>query len=583
MKTKKAMALTLCMLMAGTTVACGKTVEEFDGSKTQIFVQVFNGGYGTQFVDAAGARFEELYKDYELNGRVGVEVVCNPVEETGTAMMNNIAVNTNDVFFVEQGYYSEFRNSKDILEITDILTEKLTAYGEDVSIADKMTQAQRDYYGQDGKYYGLSWTENFEGFIIDEDLFYQQGFYYTKERDDNLSASAANTLITAPVQKNTEGEYATLVTENGGTYWKTNNGEYLSKGPDGVYGTYDDGQAATYDEFFALCDYIKTESDGVTPVIMLGKGLDGGLNWLYQQLCADYEGQEAKLSSTFSGTSNYIVESINADGSVTLKEPTEISVENHMEVYKTAGKYYAATFLEKLLSGNGMNYFNTRTFQSTTTQYLAQEYFVYSIKDAEKYAFLFDGVWWENEATETIATMNERFGGADNKYAKENRNFKQYSLPKATREKVGEKTTFYDNHKMLAGVRTGLGDKEEICKKFFQFCFTEESNREFNRISSIPRPLAYTLTADDKAQMSSYGRSLYELYSQDNVEVCYPMSNTDFYLDNMQIATTMAFANTRINNIDYNSFSAIFKDYKFTAKDYFNGIYERVNGLLTVK
>ena len=79
-RSKKMLALLLCATSLGSTFAfgaCGdKQVEEFDDSKSQLFVKYYNGGAGRAWIDEVVANFEADYADVSFEeGKKGVEML----------------------------------------------------------------------------------------------------------------------------------------------------------------------------------------------------------------------------------------------------------------------------------------------------------------------------------------------------------------------------------------------------------------------------------------------------------------------------------------------------------------------------
>ncbi|MBR2375952.1 MAG: hypothetical protein IKA88_06660 [Clostridia bacterium] len=583
---KSALCMTICASTVLGVAACGPKKESYDSTKTQLFVQTYAGGYGTAWIDRVGDRFEAMYADYKVGEKVGVEIIPVPTTELGSGVDNHWITNTNEIFFLEQTIYHRMQEKGRFLDITDIMTEKLTAYGEDKSIAEKMDPTLAEYYNEGTatapKYYALNYSNSYEGIIYDEDMFYQSGFYFTKEVDEARKTNAwTNTedyLITPNTQKGADGNYAQLTTVGETVYYKTTSGEYLSHGPDGEYGTRDDGQAATYSEFFALCDYMKDEH-GVTPIIMAGKAVTGYLAWLARQLIADFEGEEQmRMNLEFEGTSKLLID-VDAEGNVTKLSETELNDENRLTQYKSAGRYYALKFMEKLFTNGGQKYMNARSFADSVDQIRAQEYFVYSAKDNEKYAFSVDGCWWENEAESTINTMASNFG---DQYAKANRRFRVLSLPKATNEQIGQKSTFYEGHNFCGFIRSDIAtEKVEIAKKFFQFCFTDESNSEFTAYTGVTRPFAYDIKEEHKSAMSFFAKDAMALKASKNVDIMYPAPDSAYYIRNYDMITGLGFYASHVDGTDYSSLLEMFRTKGFSAETIFNGIYTRAQNELS--
>ena len=577
----------LCFVLLCSLSGCGgKVIQSYDKDKVQLFVQTYDGGFGQEWMNDVKERFEAKYADYTLGDKKGVEVVIDPRIEIGNELPAKIQVTKNEIFFTEICNYFNLKNEGILLDVTDVLTEKLTEYGESKSIAEKLPDNLRNYYGleENGSihYYGLTYANAFSGFVYDEDLFYQNGFYYKRP---SSSESTIKDRLIRPItadQKNTAGNYAELVMEDGQNYYKTVLGDYLSTGPDGKYGTSDDGQPATYADMFALCDYmIDPNGDGnmsdalvTSPFMWLGKNNAGYLGWMFSQLVADYEGAEQmQLHFSFDGVAKNLI-TVDDSGKITELPDLELEPGKELEMYQSAGIYYAAKFFEKIYSND--YYANPFYCQSGSNDHLtAQDRFINSIASDKKFAFLFDGIWWQHEAEDAFATMEEK----DSAYAKKNRNFKLLSMPKATPDKVGEGATYADTNYTLAFIRKDIGEKEEIAKKFLQFCFTEESNRKFNQITGVPRDLDYELTQEEYQSLDAFSQSVYDLVKNgsEGGGVVYPFSNNAFFKRKSQsLISWSSMYKAYIDGTKYDNLLEMFRTKHFTAEQVFHGVYARV-------
>ena len=193
--------------------------QEADETKAQLYISNFNGGYGSVFLTKAIKRFCEMYKDTEfLPGTKGVQIWI----DTHKGIKADSMVDSRDeIYFLENMNYYDMLYSGHLLDITDIATEKLTAYGETQSIEDKIPQTYRDYFKtSQGKYYALPHYISGYHITYDIDLMDKNALFLSDEGEFNCTSSSTN----------------------------------LSSGPDGQKGTYDDGLPATYAEFYELCD-----------------------------------------------------------------------------------------------------------------------------------------------------------------------------------------------------------------------------------------------------------------------------------------------------------------------------------------
>ena len=511
-KTRKILSTFMAMSMVASVVAnfaaCGGVgpgIEQIDQGRTQLYVLNFNGGFGDKWLKDIKAEFEALHANnsYE-NGKKGVQIILNSGKKLGNDIEQDLLEATDEIYFTE--YVSPLYDyiSKDyLLDITDIVTETLP--GEDRSIEDKMSQTQRDFLKVDftnsgnTKYYAIPHYSIYTGIIYDIDLFEEQGLYLLKDGGYSIPGAFFN------------GEYI-------------GSGE-LSNGPDGQAGTYDDGMPATYDEFFALCDYM-VKNKGVIPFNWFGK--QGAIYHgnLVNSMHADYEGMEQmRLNFTLDGTAKNLV-SVDASGNVTDLPDLEITNENGYELAAQGGYYYALKFMEQVITGEG--YHNaTKTGSLTYTHLQAQSDYLYSSYRQSPIAFLIEGTWWENEASDTFEAM------AQFSLGKYDRRFGMLPFPKATSDKIGEKFTVYDGKTAFGFIAKNTPkEKHELAKEFLQFCYTDDKLADFSVKTNSFRDLDYTLTGEQQAQLSGFGKYLYDVKASGNLDIVYPFTTTTKFVDN---------------------------------------------------
>ena len=126
-------SIMLALVMAFSVLVpmgCSTTEREFDKTKTQLYINIFDGGLGSEWSTIVGKRFEEKYKDWEgVNGKIGVEVVPVATKDTGS---DTIAAGirsgtiTGDIFANMNGYQDWARLYPDLCEdLTVIANEKI--------------------------------------------------------------------------------------------------------------------------------------------------------------------------------------------------------------------------------------------------------------------------------------------------------------------------------------------------------------------------------------------------------------------------------------------------------------------------
>lgn len=562
---KRCSLLLAVLLLIGSAAftACNREEGlEIDTSKTQLYVSNYTGGYGNEWLTSAVDRFQQKYAETEFeagSGKKGVQVVVLDGKETGTVVFNTMRASSAEVFFTEGVYASDFVNAGLVADITDIVTEDLTMYGESGSIEDKLTDAQKDYFGmvENGQthYYMVPHYQSFRGLVYDVDLFDEEKLFIAK------NGAPSETLQTG-------GTFS-------GTYVFTNEAGDRSAGPDKLYGTSDDGLPATYEEFYALAD--KMGSKGITPV-----SYAGSVQVYYDDFLTALEADDAGLNDmmanyTFSGTVDSIVDisTVKSDGTYQLADPVEMNNRNGYLMARLEGKYNALKFTERLVTGGKYGpYFSTDCF-SSVSHIENQNNFLYGRFGGDKHiGMIVEGCFWENEADPTFRSMANRYGAEAGRYE---RRFAIMPYPKATLDKVGEPLTLVDSLMSAGFIKAGLAEeKTELAKLFLQFLNTDESLREFNVLTGAPKSLEYELTDADKDQLSYFGNSLIELRNAENVDIVYPCSSNSIYRSN----PANFFSSTEWNGISegvpYSDPQKLMNDKGKSAYDMFLGISNRV-------
>ena len=263
---KRLYGLCLVLLAMFALTGCRDSAEVIGGEaiqydKTQLYVSNFNGGVGTEWLREVKKRYEELHADdvYE-EGKKGVQILIDPHKNNGFNMISTFAGSTNDVLFNEYIRYNDWVAKDLFLDITDVV--KSTCEGETETIESKLYEEQQSFLQKNGKYYALPHYSVYQGLMYNIDLFEKKGLYFAKDPDNG----------------------------NDGFVVK---GEEKSCGPDGIYGTSDDGLPSSYEEFFKLCDYMVQR--GVTPFVWTGQHANDYYTYLMNALYQTYEGKEDTL------------------------------------------------------------------------------------------------------------------------------------------------------------------------------------------------------------------------------------------------------------------------------------------------
>lgn len=356
----KGLALVSAVVLSLGIAGCGG-MRGIDPNKTQLYVGLYNGGWGSDWLDDAKARFEAEYQDYQV-------IITKLKDEYEYATLkNNIATDFNDMYITACSYYN-YINDDQILDITDAVREDMADLGEPGNtVESKMDEEHRSFYKTaDDKYYAVPFGSSIWGLNYDVDLFEEQELFI---------ASSDGT-----------GRNITWTTGKEGAAAK-------SAGRDGKTGTYDDGCPVTWADFQALLR--RMQQRNITPFIY--SNLNGYRSQTLLSLWADSEGRENfEKIKTLSGTfTDY------TGTEQTLSEDTGYRI-NLMQ-----GKYNAVEFAAYITS-NGYIDGNSGTFTFTETQdqYIDSRH-SQSIGNGNRIAFLIDGGHWYNEDEAYIELTNQ--------------------------------------------------------------------------------------------------------------------------------------------------------------------------------
>ncbi len=490
---KKILVGTLAFISAFSAVGavgCSRGGEAVDKSKTQLYVATFDGGFGSSWMDAVEKRFEEKYANVSFeSGKTGVQIIAKPERDmTNDTLISKLSGMTHEVIFTEAVSYYELQSRGLLYDISEAVTKPINwdfingkvdeSDPETKSIQEKMTNgAHKDYFGADGKYYGLPFYEATYGIVYDIDLFEKNKLYFREDGTDFIRKST----------------------------------DKRSKGPDGVAGTSDDGLPATYADFFKLCDYMVNMN--VTPITWNGVA-PSYVNALVESLQADYEGEEQmRINYTANGTATNLIKEFDANGNPVL-ESEDITEENgYLTWTRQAGKYYGLKFAEQLTQNT--NYYDIgKVISSGYMQTDAQNALIMDrfIQGKKPVAMLIDGSWWLNESKSSFAAAEQRFGA---EAGLQGRKFGLMPLPKATEDKVGEGYSVMEVNSSICFVRGNVDKKKDaLIKEFIQFCHTEESLREFTSITYTTKPFEYEMTDAEIEAMPYWGQEMYKLHEE---------------------------------------------------------------------
>ncbi len=507
--------------------------------KTQLYLTNFDGGVGSEWLTPLIKAFEESEKDnsYE-DGKKGVQVQLVTTKENGKTMASTFKGSTIDVMFNEYIPYNSYVSKGNFLAIDDVVTENNP--NDSKKIADKMSEEEKSSLtAYDGHYYAIPHYQVYCGIVYDKDLFADEKLYFA----DNE--------------------------ENGNNGFVLSATDKRSCGPDGVYGSDDDGLPSSYEEFYSLCDYMVEK--GITPFIWTGQYAADYTFYLVESMSQTFAGKEEySYNYTFDskGKTANIITSFNGDTPVVEKK--SITPSSGYLLRQEEGKYYGLQFLEKILSNTDYSNSLSRTGSTTHSHTDAQQDYLLSKPENKPIAMLLDGTWWENEAKNSgaIADMEKTYN-----IKEKDRNFGFMALPSKltgrVKEGEGSKSVFADYISSYAVINANIDEsKAPLAKNFLRFCYSDSWLESFTETTGIARGLTYSMSETSLSNMTPFAQSAWKMHLES--DSIYTHSSSKIFVNN-ESTLTNEFWNSTIGSEKHERPFTPLKGGK-TAKEYFLGM-----------
>ena len=527
---KKIFAVALSLLSVF-GLGCGGTPEGGDGhvmrrDKEQIYVQVYDGGHGTdwvwKFVEAFNEEtaFDEGYQIWPVFSKFNEQQIISTI---GTDQYRMYI--SSPCAFVSPIYADKMADLSDILD-------DYAGPGETRTIGEKMLrkEAFQEIYSKNGQgLYAMPFAESVMSFLYDHNVFLENGWYsFATEAADGAA------LREAGFEYSGSGDNLVVTTAPAGTNYEAGD-RILSKGKDGKYGTYDDGQPVTEEDWQDLLDEIAASGSYRYPLTWSG-AVAPYVNNAFAAIFAQYSGME-DFTTYFrfdsKGREVELIEGIEKsdvkyDGAryqyyVDYDQSNKVRrtidpATNGMDVYKMEGIIKAYEFMHKYMNYNNPDaakYINKKGAENSNSQYDTQNQFILGAARENNAnnplsAMLFEGAWWEYEAKTMFDNLN-LYGKNEYRYML----FPDLEGQKMQKSAVScEETGIYfltkdDNAKRL-----------NVTKSFLKFLLRDENMRYFTRQTGSILPYRYEMTEEDLAAMTPFARNVRELYyDEENIEI----------------------------------------------------------------
>lgn len=465
---KLAKVIAVCCAVMLSLSMFGGCLKEDDGgiklnpNKETINISMFVGGFGTEYMKKIINTWNEEHQDSKYQFNIGRE--HQDTAATAEEKINSGVVEADIYVNDDPNIYGLVNGGKllDLGEVWDSSSDGITfrkrLRGDDAKLFEEICT------GKDGKIYAMPWTQGVTGMLYDRDFFEEEGW-----------------LLTDPT------------TENG-----------LTKGTDGIEGTFDDGLPQTMTEFKALCEDI---SDGFWPFIV--SDIVNPTNETIDAIMARYIGVESFITSyTLDG--NYTDP---ATGQVTKMTPKDGWKFNSLNV----GLKKAFEFLEDFLYND-----DYRDVDEVGIDHIAQgEKFLFS-HEFTRIAMFFDGCWWLNEKSAAFASDVQRHGAKWSAYNRDIRFMPTPVYEGATDSLQGKSVFVTNNVGTIFAVKSDDEEKNAEIIAFLKNLVTDRSLKEFISATNCMTAYKCTLSKEELAKLTPYAQSVYETMNSDSVVLVHP-------------------------------------------------------------
>lgn len=529
-KTKKILATVLASTTALTAlVGCKPRVDPWDSSdlaKDVMLVNIYDGGYGTDWAKVAAETFNAAHPENEYKIQIKPEKL-----DIGTVVSyseNGLNINRGEVAYFVGSNSDAIKNGvkKGVLsDLSDMLTK--SPDGNDMTLQEKIRNYdvwKKAMSAEDGTgLYSLPYSDSIIGFVFNYDKFLEAGYLDTVSPSDTAAIAEIEAQgITYEVQngqlifKSYSGDYEYLLYEEGDVI--------TACGRDGVYGSYDDGQPNTITEWDAMVQMIAAD---MKPFIFTGTYSYSYSISAFYSIIADVAGSDA-LETLYSSDSK--------GKEIELKDGTKtvITKENGYEAYKIKGIEEALDFLYTYMNvdtSRDNNYLHPVAYlESGYSHKQSQSSYLYAqatggTSTNPEAAMLYDGTWWENEARPAFDSLVSA-GYAE--YGIGKQDFRYMLYPHYDESATTSKFSSYGSEVVVVPSVVDRdpainAKKLAIVKDFLLYTMSDEVLQNFTVETSCVRPFHYDIPAEKYSQMSGFAKSFWALYADmENVEIVRP-------------------------------------------------------------
>ena len=467
-------ALTMCVTGGGILTGCGgKSIGgngvELDPNKETINVSVYTAGYG-------GDWLLEYIKDYNsrhTDSKFQFNRIADNTDAVSTITDQiNAGLARADIFFNDTPNFQQLMRTGALLDLSSVWAAAPVVDGAvGDTIEDNIIDADlyKNMFTYNDAIYGLPFTQGVGGIVYDHD-FVSNDDYDLLFKDPSTASG-------------------------------------LTKGRDGIEGTYDDGLPVTVEEFKIFCDKI-------ADLQYLPFGYSDTLNMEMSTMDAMHYLDDGEANFMVTGTYS---------GTYTKHDGTQIQITpqtgylawTEAAESKARAIDFAANFLRK------SNYFDSTQHGDHIA---AEQYFLYSHNAGQtRIAMHINGFWWEYEARTFFATDAKRNPGGKWGYGERDMRIMPAPIPDMTRaEAVGtaDKAVFAaQNDGSVFAVKSKDEEKNKAILEFLTDYAGGYGSEFFAKYVNHVLSYRYEISEETYKGMTPFGKNLYEVVRADNTVI----------------------------------------------------------------
>lgn len=530
---KKIIALILAICCTLPLIACGGSAgggggdggnEKFNvrgKNKTTINFESYAGGIGGEWVDIVCEEFAKRNAKTSFGtGKEGVYIEVTPKMPTNLSGLAN--TNVHIITSCSSETPNVLANSGEFYNLNAIVRDTKRVGGTIESIL--FESVISSLKGNDGNYYGLPHFEYYHGMQYNRNVFHEQKALFA---EPNTAVDPNTVVYSSPRFSSRQYKF-------------TNNNGNLTKGPDGIPRTEDDGLPASMEELLVLMDYFKNRT--IYNPIVASADCINYTDTIVAGLWAALAGQQ-QMQNYFNSTGDIEVVKRDSVGNIIftsqnlypgisyIKKPeTETVTLNASNGYlgrDMVSRFYAYAFLE---IAQKESWFSPEAFTPGINNYDAQLALLVGSR-LPKYsnsAILCEYSYWYNETKNGGSFNKAKLTGLE----ESDFDTRFMCLPtslyynETQPEKPASIAVANDAYLFVNANISNNADVEAAVKEFVKFLYSDEMLKKVTVLSGFTRPLRYQLETDDLAAMSGYTKRLWELRKNDGSNVIYNSGNT---------------------------------------------------------